>query len=204
MTPVALTTERLVLRRFTAEDADAVFTLLRDREVNTFLPWFPMETPKEAGAFLRDNLLSPGECGGTYCAVCLREHPGPVGYLHLSADDSHDFGYALRKEYWHRGIVTEAGAAFLEQVRKAGIPYITATHDVHNPRSGEVMKRLGMTYRYSYEEQWQSKNKQVVFRLYQRNFDGQDDRTYAKYWDIYPVHFIERIENSTASPPHER
>ena len=43
MTPVALTTERLVLRRFTAEDADAVFTLLRDREVNTFLPWFPID-----------------------------------------------------------------------------------------------------------------------------------------------------------------
>lgn len=68
---MALTTERLVLRRFTAADADAVFTLLRDREVNTFLPWFPMKTPEEAGAFLRDNLLSPGECGGTYCAVCL-------------------------------------------------------------------------------------------------------------------------------------
>ena len=84
-------------------------------------------------------------------------------------------------------------------MRKAGIPYITATHDVRNPRSGEVMKRLGMTYRYSYEEQWQPKNKRVVFRLYQRNFDGREDRTYAKYWDLYPVHFIERIEN-TASP----
>ena len=112
MTPVALTTERLVLRRFTSADADAVFALLRDREVNTFLPWFPTETPEEAGAFLRDNLLSPCEYGGMYCAVCLREHPEPVGYLHLSADDSHDFGYALRKEYGRRGIVTEAGGLF--------------------------------------------------------------------------------------------
>lgn len=72
-----------------------------------------------------------------------------------------------------------------------GIPYITATHDINNLRSGEVMKRLGMTYKYSYEEQWQPKNFLVIFRMYQLNLDGNDNRIYKKYWDNSAVHFLE-------------
>ena len=33
-----LETERLVLRRFTPADVEPLFSLMRDREVNTFLP----------------------------------------------------------------------------------------------------------------------------------------------------------------------
>ena len=95
-------------------------------------------------------------------------------------DDSHDFGYALRKEFWHKGIVTEAGQAVVEQLRQDGVPYITATPDIRNPRSGGVMRRLGMTYRYSYEEQWQPKDIRVTFRLYQLDLIGEQ-MVYKKY-----------------------
>lgn len=105
--------------------------------------------------------------------------------------ESHDFGYGLRKEYWHQGIVTEAGKAVLEQVKKEGIPFVTATHDVKNPRSGAVMKKLGLKYQYSYEEQWQPKDKLVTFRMYQLNFDEENGRVYKKYWNESEVHFIE-------------
>ena len=43
-----LETERLVLRRFTPSDVEPLFSLMRDREVNTFLPWFPLETEADA------------------------------------------------------------------------------------------------------------------------------------------------------------
>ena len=109
----------------------------------------------------------------------------------VSMDDSYDFGYGLRRKFWHRGIITEAGKAVIEQLRIDGIPYITATHDVNNPRSGSVMKRLGMKYRYSYQEQWQPKNIQVIFRMYQLNLDGREDRVYSAYWDRYETHFVE-------------
>ena len=33
-------------------------------------------------------------------------------------EEHHDFGYGLRKEFWHQGIVTEAGKAVVEQVKK--------------------------------------------------------------------------------------
>ena len=88
-------------------------------------------------------------------------------------------------------VATEAAKAVIEQVKKDGLSYITATHDRDNPRSGGVMRNAGMKYRYSYEEQWQPKNIPVIFRMYQLNFDGDEERVYQKYRDISAVHFVE-------------
>ena len=107
--------------------------------------------------------------------------------------DSRDFGYGLRKDFWGKGIASEAAAAVVERLKNAGYDYITATHDVNNPKSGEVMKRIGMKYCYSYVEQWQPKNIPVTFRMYQLNFDGSNERVYMDYWHTYPEHFIETI-----------
>ena len=68
------------------------------------------------------------------------------------------------------GITTEACLSNNRIIAQNRFSYITATHDRNNPRSGEVMKKIGMTYRYSYEEQWQPKDKLVVFRMYQLQF----------------------------------
>ena len=76
-------------------------------------------------------------------------------------------------------------------MKKDGILYITATHDRNNPRSGGVMRNIGMKYCYSYEEQWQPKNFPVILRMYQLNLDGREDRVYRKYWNIYDRHFVE-------------
>ncbi|HJA20793.1 MAG TPA: GNAT family N-acetyltransferase [Candidatus Mediterraneibacter ornithocaccae] len=188
-----LETERLILRKFTEDDLEALYYIHSDEEVNRFLPWFPLRNMEDARAFYEERFMSRYREERAYnYAVCLKDNDYPVGYVNLSMDDSYDFGYGLRREFWYRGIITEAGKAVIEQLRRAGIPYITATHDVNNPRSGSVMKHLGMKYRYSYQEQWQPKNIQVIFRMYQLNLDGNENRIYQRYWDKSEVHFIER------------
>lgn len=187
-----LHTERLILRRFTEKDAGAFFEIMGDPQVSAFLPWFAPESLEQAEDLLRKQYLeSYTKPAGFRYAICSGSEDVPIGCVKVDDNDSHDLGYALKREYWHQGMVTEACRAVVEQVREAGIPYLTATHDVDNPRSGNVMKSIGMTYRYSYEEQWQPKNRLVTFRMYQLNFDGSDGRVYRKYWDTYPVHFIE-------------
>lgn len=106
-------------------------------------------------------------------------------------EEHHDLGYGLCKEFWHRGIATEAARAVIEQVKRDGMPFVTATHDRNNPRSGGVMRNVGMRYRYSYEEQWQPKDIPVVFRMYQLNLDGVESRVYRGYWDNSTVRFVE-------------
>ena len=188
-----LETERLILRKFTEDDLEALYYIHSDEEVNRFLPWFPLRNMEDARVFYEEQLVSRYREERAYnYAVCMKENDYPVGYVNVSMDDSYDFGYGLRREFWHRGIITEAGQAVIEQLLRDEIPYITATHDVNNPRSGRVMKRLGMKYRYSYQEQWQPKNIQVIFRMYQLNLDGNESRIYQRYWNKSEVHFIER------------
>ena len=51
------------------------------------------------------------------------------------------------------------------------------------------MERIGMTYRYSYEELWQPKNRLVIFRMYQMDLNGTWP-TYRAYWDRWPRHWV--------------
>ena len=187
-----LETERLRLRRFAPDDLDALLAIYGDEEANTFLPWFPVRSKDEARALFEERYARTYRKPRGYAwAVCLKSDDVPIGYVNAEADGAHDLGYGLRTEFWHRGIVTEACCAVIERLRADGIPFVTATHDVQNPRSGGVMRNLGMHYRYSYEERWQPKDRLVTFRLYQLNLDGDEDRTFMKYWDASSVRFVE-------------
>lgn len=188
-----LYSERLHLRKFCEQDEEAVFHIYRDEEVNRFLPMFPLTTQVQARTYLQEHYLKSYEqVMGYRYAICLRKDDIPIGYVHVSDDDSYDVGYALCKEYWHQGIVREAVLLVVQQLKRDGIPYITATHDINNPRSGEVMKAIGMRYQYSYEELWQPKNIPVIFRMYQLNLQEEDAPVYRKYWGMYEHHFIEK------------
>lgn len=188
-----LETERLILRKFTENDIEALLAIYGDKDVNVFLPWFPLKSLEEAEILFKEKYAEAyKQPRGYRYAISLKTDNIPIGYVHVSAEDSYDLGYGLRKEFWHKGIVTEAGRAVLEQVKKDGLPYITATHDVKNPRSGGVMKQLGMSYKYSYQEQWKPKDILVTFRMYQLNLDGQEERVYKEYWNKYQPHFIEQ------------
>lgn len=192
MNTPTIETERLILRKFTEDDMEALYEIYSDEEVNQFLPWFPFKSMEEAYSFFKERYASQYNKPQAYAyAICLKKDNYPIGYIKVDMEEHHDFGYGLRKKFWHQGIATEAGKAIIEQVRKDGLPYITATHDRNNPRSGGVMRNVGMKYQYSYEEQWQPKNILVTFRMYQLNFDGNQERVYKKYWDTSAVHFIE-------------
>lgn len=192
MNTPTLETQRLILRKFTQDDLEALYQIYSDEEVNRFLPWFPLKSMEEALPFFEERYASKYAQPQAYAyAICLKKDNVPIGYIKVDMEEHHDFGYGLRKEFWHQGIVTEAGKAVIEQVKKDGLPFITATHDRTNPRSGGVMINLGMKYQYSYEEQWQPKDIPVTFRLYQLNLDGNEQRVYKKYWDTSAVHFVE-------------
>ena len=51
MNTPTLETQRLLLRKFTAADLDALYEIFRDEEVNTFLPWLPLKSLDDARDF---------------------------------------------------------------------------------------------------------------------------------------------------------
>ena len=187
-------TERLILRKFTEDDIEALFNILKDVELNTFLPWFPLRSIEETKIFYKNRYetIYKQDKGYAY-AICLKEDNYPIGYINIDTNEPYDLGYGLRKEFWHKKITTEAAKVLIEQAKKDGIPYITATHDKNNIRSGKVMQKIGMKYCYSYEEQWQPKNFPVIFRMYQINLNINDDYIYQGYWNKSNNHFIEKL-----------
>lgn len=113
-------TERLILRQFTEKDADALFLVLSDKEVNTFLPMFPLKNIEETKAYIQNKYISNHiQNRGFHYAICLKENNLPIGYIHVSSDDSHDLGYGLRKEFWHKGICTEACQTIINVVKQS-------------------------------------------------------------------------------------
>ncbi|MEI0607012.1 GNAT family N-acetyltransferase [Brachyspira pulli] len=191
-----LNTQRLIIRKFNIDDTEALFSILSDEEVNKYLPWFPFKSLEDTKNHLVNFYLKTNDNNNFYrYAVCLKENNIPIGYIHFeNNNNNNDFGYGLKKEYWNKGIITEAAKTVIEELKRNNVKYITATHDRNNIASGEVMKKIGMTYKYSYEELWQPKNFLVVFRMYQLNLDNNKDRVYKGYLEKYSNHFIEYIE----------
>ena len=109
MNTPTLETKRLILRKFTENDLEAIYKIYSDEEVNRFLPWFPLKTLEDTRVFYERQFVSKYDqkCAYDY-AICLKKDNYPIGYVNVATDDSYDFGYGIRKEFWHKGIVTEA------------------------------------------------------------------------------------------------
>lgn len=165
------------MRKFELRDADELFRILSDEEVNRFLPWFPHKTREETLRFLQDSVFADYDKAIAYrYAVVLRSESRVIGYLSfLGIDEKErggDIGYGLLREYWGKGIMTEAVKALLFRLKADGFRYATATHDVQNPASGRVMQKCGMRYVRTYPEFWQPKGIWVNFNLYRIDLNG--------------------------------
>lgn len=165
------------MRKFELRDADELFRILSDEEVNRFLPWFPHKTREETLRFLQDSVFADYDKAIAYrYAVVLRSESRVIGYLSFLGIDekerSGDIGYGLLREYWGKGIMTEAVKALLFRLKADGSRYATATHDIQNPASGRVMQKCGMRYVRTYPEFWQPKGIWVNFNLYRIDLNG--------------------------------
>lgn len=191
-------TNRFILRKFNDNDLQDLHEILKDETVNTYLPWFVSQTLEDTRAFLEERIYSQYEKGVSYFyAIESKKTHKVIGYADVTDIDLEekcgDLGYGIHKDYWGQGIASEVSMAMLERLKEDGFAYIHATCDQKNIASGKVMQKCGMKYQYSYEEQWQPKDILVVFRMYQINLDGNNDRVFKKYWNLYPNHYIEEF-----------
>lgn len=128
-----LITKRLILRKFALADLNVLFKILNDEKTKEYLPWFKIKSIEETKSFLEERFLNYNNLDNAFrYAVCLKEDNIPIGYVWLSNDSSHDFGYGLKSEYWNKGIISEAALKIVELLSKTNIGYITVTHDINN------------------------------------------------------------------------
>jgi RimJ/RimL family protein N-acetyltransferase len=145
---VALTTPRLLLRAFRAEDLEPYAAMNADPDVMRYLGG-PMTRAGSDQIAARANELHARE--GIGLLAIERRHDGAfVGMcgLHRLLDwypDDIEIGWRLAPAYWGHGYASEAAAAWLDHGFTArGLPRVISVADLPNLRSVAVMHRLGM------------------------------------------------------------
>jgi RimJ/RimL family protein N-acetyltransferase len=146
-----LRTERLRLRGWRAEDAEAMATIYADPAVVQFLRPLDLEGTRQQIARFTDHWVA--RHFGLW-AVEERTSGRLIGRIGLSYHEdwtasAHDaeVGWALARDVWGRGLATEGGAAALRygfKVHKMRRIISIAHRD--NVASQRVMQKLGMHF----------------------------------------------------------
>lgn len=147
-----LITRRLLLRRFTVDDAEEMFdSWASDSEVTRYLSWAAHENTEATKQYLTsvcENYADPSNYSWCICDRQSGELLGSIGAINpVEPLSSIGLGWCLKRAAWGRGIMPEAARAvvkFLFDEVKAN--RIEAIHHALNPKSGRVMQKIGMTF----------------------------------------------------------
>ena len=148
---IRIETERLILRRFTLEDAPAMYERwASDPEVTKYLTWQPHESVETSRDYLAD-LTSKYDRGDFFdWAIELKGVGviGSIGVVNICKEtEQAEIGYCISRAHWGKGIVPEALKAVIDFLfDEAHFRRVFAKHDVDNPRSGRAMEKAGMKY----------------------------------------------------------
>lgn len=145
-----ITTERLILRRFTPEDASDRWDYRGRADVSKYLymsPW----TQEEAERNTKEAATSPFNADGDQLVLAVerRDQPGVIGEVSFRltnvAAEQAETGYILHPDAQGRGYASEAMRAMLHLgFATIGFHRIYARLDEENVGSVSMCQRLGM------------------------------------------------------------
>jgi RimJ/RimL family protein N-acetyltransferase len=146
----AITTSRLLLRPFTAEDVEPLHCILGEEGVLRYFP-NPEPPPRErVQKFILGQLQHWEEHGFGWWAVEPRSKGELIGWnglQYLPETDEVEVGFLLRKAYWGKGLATEGARASLRYgFEELGLERIVAIVHPENIASQRVIEKLGMAF----------------------------------------------------------
>ncbi len=148
---IVLTSERLILRRLTLDDAEFIVRLLNDPDFVRFIGDRGVRTPDDARRYLRDGPLRSYEIHGfglwAVELAATREPLGMSGLLKRDALDDVEVGFAFLPQARRQGYAFEAARAVLDYGRDVhGLGRIVAITSPDNQASIGLLERLGLRF----------------------------------------------------------
>lgn len=148
---MTIETERLILRRFTLDDADDYFHLIADPEVNLYTGQGPVTSIEEARQVLRDHPLRDYDTVGYGRMACIEKSTGRLigfsGMKYMKDLGETDVGYRFFKDTWGKGYATESARVLMRDcIREFGLRRVIGLCDRRNGDSAKVLVKLGMTF----------------------------------------------------------
>jgi RimJ/RimL family protein N-acetyltransferase len=146
-----LETERLLLRRLSADDAEFIFELVNQPSFIENIGDRRVRTKADAVAYIQNGpLASYQRFGFGLYLVELKEGGIPIGICGLLKRDSlpdADIGFAFLPEFWSRGYAVESAAAVMDHGRNVlRLGRIVAITTPENVGSIKVLEKIGFRF----------------------------------------------------------
>lgn len=147
---VVLETDRLFLRKFTIDDAPAMFKNYgSDSNVTKFLNWKTHETIDDAKTSIK-LFMSEYENDGFHWAVVVKDTNELIGDItvnHIDKKNNNcEVGYQFGSKYWGKGYASETLKVVLNfLLNDCEFNLVECKHMSSNLASGRVMEKAGMT-----------------------------------------------------------
>ncbi len=192
-------TERLILRRWEEEDAEALFAYASDAHVGPWAGWLPHPDAEYSRNILHAVLMDEDTCavvpksvGHAVGSISLMR--GENGFLPL-ADDEAELGFWVGVPYWGCGYIPEAVNCLLSYCfRTLGLARAVCYYYDGNARSRRVQEKCGFVYHASTDEKPNSINgittahKTLITREeWQRGRDPIQAQLFSQRDDAYQV-----------------
>ena len=141
-------TERILLRPWREEDAEALYRHASDPEVGPRAGWSPHKSVDESRNIIRTLFANDHTW-----AIVQKESREPIGCIcYYTPDESNigifpndaEVGYWVARPYWNRGIATEALKLLIDYCfRQRGFRTLWADYFPDNQASGRMMQKCG-------------------------------------------------------------
>lgn len=144
--PQEIDTPRMRLRRASVRDAETVYrTYACDPDVTRYVLFRPDQTLQDVRQFLEKTGEAWDAGTGATWAITLKATGDLIGMIDLRLEADANLGYVLARQFWNRGLTTEAVRAVIACA--FGLPDIHrvwAVCEVNNTASARVMEKAGM------------------------------------------------------------
>jgi len=152
-----LQTERVVLRKFTPDDAPFIITLLNSPGWIQFIGDRGVKTTEDAVHYLLNGPLKSYELNGYgLYLVESKEHAASIGMCGLVKRENlecPDIGFAFLPEYMGKGLAYEAAKAMLSFARKElGLSLIYGITLPDNRTSIRLLEKVGMKFNKTFKQ----------------------------------------------------
>ena len=147
--PPTLSSDRLILRPLKRSDAVDLYEYASDEEVSKHVLWEPHQHISQSRDFIRASIRQYHSGFPGSLAIVEKKSMkmiGTIGFMWIQSDNSAaEVGYSLSRDFWNRGIMTEALKAVIAHgFGSMNLNRIEAQHETTNPASGAVMRKCGM------------------------------------------------------------
>jgi RimJ/RimL family protein N-acetyltransferase len=145
---ILLATQRLHLRAFSVDDAEAFFKLNADPDVMRYTGDDPFSSLEHTKTFL-SNYPDYRKNGYGRWSVVLKSTGECIGWCGLKLHESGmvDIGYRFHKNQWGKGYATEAASACIDYgFHTLGLEEIVGRCAADNLASIRVLEKIGLTF----------------------------------------------------------